>query len=162
MNKNLRPAAAYEPVQKHKVTPSILGWLNNLTLNNGEWQSLHLRNLHIDLMRQGQSLVKLMAGCLTAPSHYLDQCHILPTQAFRDVLSTSSRPGTIGAVHTRVVNGHGIGLVCARRARQTLRLITGMSGIIGRVHNLTQGTVSWKKMVIISISEECEERLSMH
>ena len=29
MNKNLRPAAApYEPVQKHKVTPSILGWLN--------------------------------------------------------------------------------------------------------------------------------------
>ena len=33
MNKNLRPAAAaaaaYEPVQKHKVTPSILGWLNN-------------------------------------------------------------------------------------------------------------------------------------
>ena len=30
MNKNLRPAAAYEPVQKHKVTPSILGWLNKL------------------------------------------------------------------------------------------------------------------------------------
>ena len=33
MNKNLRPVAAapaavYEPVQKHKVTPSILGWLN--------------------------------------------------------------------------------------------------------------------------------------
>ena len=22
-------AQAYEPVQKHKVTPSILGWLNN-------------------------------------------------------------------------------------------------------------------------------------
>ena len=32
VNKNLWPAAAaaaYEPVQKHKVTPSILGWLNN-------------------------------------------------------------------------------------------------------------------------------------
>ena len=36
VNKNLRPAAAaaaavaaYEPVQKHKITPSILGWLNN-------------------------------------------------------------------------------------------------------------------------------------
>ena len=34
MNKNLRPAAAaaaaaaYEPVQKHKVTPGIPGWLN--------------------------------------------------------------------------------------------------------------------------------------
>ena len=28
VNKNLRPAAAYEPVQKHKVTPSTLGWLN--------------------------------------------------------------------------------------------------------------------------------------
>ena len=32
VNKNLRPAAepvaAYEPVQKHKVTPSILEWLN--------------------------------------------------------------------------------------------------------------------------------------
>ena len=25
-------AAAYEPVQKHKVTPSILGWLNKLDL----------------------------------------------------------------------------------------------------------------------------------
>ena len=23
-------AAAYEPVQKHKVTPSILGWLNKI------------------------------------------------------------------------------------------------------------------------------------
>ena len=40
MNKNLRPpaaaqapAAAYEPVQKHKVTPSILGWLNNYPSN---------------------------------------------------------------------------------------------------------------------------------
>ena len=31
VDKNLRPvAAAYEPVQKHKVTPSILGWLNEL------------------------------------------------------------------------------------------------------------------------------------
>ena len=35
MDKNLRPAAApaaaaaYEPVQKHKVTPGIPGWLNN-------------------------------------------------------------------------------------------------------------------------------------
>ena len=29
VNKNLRPAAAYEPVQKHKVTPRIPGWLNN-------------------------------------------------------------------------------------------------------------------------------------
>ena len=33
MDKNLRPAAvaaaaAYEPVQKHKVTPGIPGWLN--------------------------------------------------------------------------------------------------------------------------------------
>ena len=28
VDKNLRPAAAYEPVQKHKVTPSIPGWLN--------------------------------------------------------------------------------------------------------------------------------------
>ena len=38
MNKNLRPAAAaaaaaYEPVQKHKVTPSILGWLNDYYLS---------------------------------------------------------------------------------------------------------------------------------
>ena len=33
VDKNLRPAAAaaaYEPVQKHKVTPGIPGWLNNL------------------------------------------------------------------------------------------------------------------------------------
>ena len=38
VNKNLRPAAAaepaasaaaYEPVQKHKVTPGIPGWLND-------------------------------------------------------------------------------------------------------------------------------------
>ena len=29
VNKNLRPAAAYELVQKHKVTPCIPGWLNN-------------------------------------------------------------------------------------------------------------------------------------
>ena len=28
MDKNLRPAAAYEPVQKHKVTAGIPGWLN--------------------------------------------------------------------------------------------------------------------------------------
>ena len=30
MDKNLRPAAAYEPVQKHKVIPGIPGWLNTL------------------------------------------------------------------------------------------------------------------------------------
>ena len=52
MNKNLRPAAAYEPVQKHKVTPSILGWLNqfqwleawaslvNLPTGDCHWTSL--------------------------------------------------------------------------------------------------------------------------
>ena len=33
VNKNLRPAAtAYEPEQKHKVTPGIPGWLNYLPL----------------------------------------------------------------------------------------------------------------------------------
>ena len=38
MNKNLRPAAAaaYEPVQKHKVTPSILGWLNDQETNRNK------------------------------------------------------------------------------------------------------------------------------
>ena len=30
VNKTLRPPATYEPVQKHKVTPSIPGWLNDL------------------------------------------------------------------------------------------------------------------------------------
>ena len=36
VDKNLRPAAAaYEPVQKHKVTPGILGWLNEMgTVSN--------------------------------------------------------------------------------------------------------------------------------
>ena len=33
MDKNLRPAAAYEPVQKHQVTPSIPGWLKNACEN---------------------------------------------------------------------------------------------------------------------------------
>ena len=28
VNKDLQPAAAYEPVQKHKVTPGIPGWLS--------------------------------------------------------------------------------------------------------------------------------------
>ena len=28
MNKSLRPAATYEPVRKHQVSPSIPGWLN--------------------------------------------------------------------------------------------------------------------------------------
>ena len=31
VNKNM-PAAAYKPVQKHKVTPGILGWLNHLEI----------------------------------------------------------------------------------------------------------------------------------
>ena len=44
-------AAAYEPVQKHKVIPSILGWLNNLDiqfttvlhwLTNISWQGIML------------------------------------------------------------------------------------------------------------------------
>ena len=29
------PAAAYEPVQEHKVTPGIPGWLNKLLVNAG-------------------------------------------------------------------------------------------------------------------------------
>ena len=36
MNKNLQPAAAaaaaYEPVQKHKVTPGIPGWFNHVEI----------------------------------------------------------------------------------------------------------------------------------
>ena len=40
VNKNLRPAAAaaqaavaaYKPVQKHKVTPGIPGWLNKFVV----------------------------------------------------------------------------------------------------------------------------------
>ena len=44
MDKNLRPvaaaaapAAAYEPVQKHKVTPGIPGWLNDEMMKIHRW-----------------------------------------------------------------------------------------------------------------------------
>ena len=62
MNKNLRPAAqaaaaAYEPVQKHKVTPSILGWLKNVWISI----KISLKLVPKGLINNIPSLVQIMA-----------------------------------------------------------------------------------------------------
>ena len=63
MNKNLRPAAAaYEPVQKHKVTPGIPGWLNN-----HHW-------------------FRLWLVARSAPRHYLNQCWNIVNWTLRNKL----------------------------------------------------------------------------
>ena len=47
VDKSLRPAAAYETVQKHKVTPGIPGWLN-LLVNTRQGKPEQLKRLRSD------------------------------------------------------------------------------------------------------------------
>ena len=81
VDKNLRPppAVAYEPVQKHKVTPGIPGWLNYISKISfkfpmGQWVNSMWPGNSIWYWRCCSTLVQVMACCLTAPSHYLNQC----------------------------------------------------------------------------------------
>ena len=76
MNKNLRPAAADEPVQKHKVTPGIPGWLNNGRGYVGKFQSIYIDKKGVVVWFAGRILIHFKDCCL---GHILCKCLFFDT-----------------------------------------------------------------------------------
>ena len=58
--------ACVHPVMLHSICSSKRWWLNSLRPSDTIWRH-----------RSGSTLAQVMACCLTAPSHYLNQCWLI-------------------------------------------------------------------------------------